>query len=58
MTQSVILDSLRSKLCFHLSKHCPERFLGIISQNPSVSKANRLHVDIFQSVFTSLRYVP
>ena len=28
--------------------HCPGRFLNIISQNPSVSKSNWLHVVIFQ----------
>ena len=26
---------------------CPERFLGIISQNPSAFKFDRLHVVIF-----------
>ena len=27
---------------------CPERFLGIIGRDPSVSKSNRLHVHICQ----------
>ena len=26
----------------------PGKFLGIVSQDPSVSKSNRLHVDIFR----------
>ena len=27
---------------------CPGRFLGIIDQDPSFSKSNELHVDIFR----------
>ena len=27
---------------------CPGRFFDIIGQDPSVSKSNRLHVDIIQ----------
>jgi hypothetical protein len=27
---------------------CPQRFLDIIDQDPSVSKSNRFHVDIFR----------
>jgi hypothetical protein len=27
---------------------CPRRFLGIIGRDPSVSKSNWLHIDIFQ----------
>ena len=29
------------------SMQCPRRFLGIISRDPSVSKSNWLHIDIF-----------
>ena len=32
-------------------KQCPGRLLGIIGQNPSVSKSNRLHVVIFRFFF-------
>ena len=40
---------------------CPGRILGIINQDPSVSKTNRLHVDICHFFFVKLRnilYVP
>ena len=37
---------------------CPGRYLGIIAQNPSVSKSNRLHVVIFRIFFSKLRYIP
>ena len=37
-------------------KQCLGRFLGIIGQNPSVSKSTKLHVDIFRFVFINLRY--
>ena len=30
---------------------CPGRLLGLMSQNPSVSKSNQLHVVIFQGFF-------
>lgn len=33
------------------SKQCPGRLLGIISWDPSVTKSNRSHVDIFQWFF-------
>ena len=33
------------------SYQCQERFLGIIGENPSVSKLNRLHVVIVRSIF-------
>ena len=36
----------------------PGRFLGLIGQNLSVSKSNRLHVVIFRFFFTHLRYIP
>ena len=35
--------------------HCPRGFLGIIGQDPNVSKSNQLHVDIFQLFFVDLR---
>jgi hypothetical protein len=38
-------------------RHCPGRFLGIIGQNPSVSKSDRLHVVIFWFLSTNLRYI-
>ena len=37
---------------------CPGRFLGRISQNPSVSKSNRLRDVIFQCFFINWRYIP
>ena len=37
--------------------HCPGRFLGINGQDPSVSKSNWLHVDIFRLFFIDLRYI-
>ena len=40
------------------STQCPGRFLGIINQNPSVSKSNWLHVVIFRFFFISLKYIP
>ncbi len=39
--------------------HRPGIFLGIISQNPSVSKSNQLHVDIFCFIIIyKLTYIP
>ena len=35
----------------------PEKFLGIVGQEPSDFKSNWLHVDIFQFCFTHLRYI-
>ena len=37
------------------SWQCPERFWGVIGQNPCVSKSNRLHVAIYRFFFTNLR---
>ena len=34
------------------------RFLGIIGWDPSVSKSNRLHVDILRFFHNNLRYIP
>ena len=36
---------------------CMGRFLGLISQIPSVSKSNHLHVVIFRFFFINLRYI-
>ena len=41
-----------------LANQCLERFLGIIGQNPSVSKSNRLHGDISQIFLIDLKYTP
>ena len=41
-----------------LHKQCPGRFLGIIGQDLSVSKSNRLHVVIFRFFFINLRNIP
>ena len=43
--------------CIPNQEQCPRRFLGIIGQNPSVSKSNWLHVVIFQFFFIDLRYI-
>ena len=42
----------------HLNSKYPGRFLGIIVQNPSISKSNWLHVVIFRLIYTSLIYIP
>ena len=39
-------------------KQCSGRLLGILSQDPGVSKANQLGVDIFLFFFINLRYIP
>ena len=36
---------------------CPGKILGTIGRDPSVSKSNRLHVDIFRFSFFDSRYV-
>ena len=38
---------------------CPGvgRILGIINQDPSISKSNRLHVDIFRISFIKLGFI-
>ena len=36
----------------------PRKLLGIVSQDPSDSKSNRLHVDILRFCFIHLRYIP
>ena len=35
---------------------CPGRVLGILCQNPSISKSNQLHVEIFQFSLINLKY--
>jgi hypothetical protein len=35
----------------------PGKFLGIVGQDPSDSKSNWLHVDIFYFFFIHLRYI-
>ena len=34
------------------------KFLSIVGQDPSDSKSNQLHVDIFRGCFIHLRYIP
>jgi hypothetical protein len=36
----------------------PGKFLDIVGQDPSNSKSNRLHVDIFRFCFIHLKYIP
>ena len=36
---------------------CMGRILGIIDQDPSVSKTNQLHVDIFQVFYAKLKNI-
>jgi hypothetical protein len=40
------------------SAQCPGRFLGTIGQDPSVSKANQLHVVILRFFCSNLEYIP
>ena len=40
-----------------LVHQCPERILGMIGQDYSVSKFNRFHVDISWFLFMILRYI-
>jgi hypothetical protein len=35
----------------------PKKFLSIVSQDPSDSKSNRLHVDIFWFCLIHVRYI-
>ena len=37
---------------------CLARFLGIIVQDPSVTKSSQLHVDVFQFFFIDFKYIP
>ena len=39
------------------SQQCLGNFLGVISQNPSVSKSNWLHIVIFRFFFINFRYI-
>jgi hypothetical protein len=36
---------------------CPGRFLGIIGQDPSVSKPKQLHVDVYRLFIIKLRNI-
>ena len=50
--------SLSLYVCvFICTNQCLGRFLGIVSQNPRVSKSNWLHVDIFWFSLYNLRYI-
>ena len=40
-----------------MSQAVPGKFLGILGQDPSVSKSNQLHVDIFHFYFIHSRHV-
>ena len=42
----------RGRVCFD---QCPGIFLGIIYQDPSVSKCNQFHVNIFITIFVNWR---
>jgi hypothetical protein len=39
------------------SKLVPGKFLGLVDQDPSDSKSNGLHVDIFRFYFIHLRHI-
>jgi hypothetical protein len=61
MYESVVLDILRIPIFMTpqiLECSVWERFVGIVGQNPSVPKSNRLHVVSFWFFFISLRYIP
>ena len=45
------------RLAAMLSGAVPGKFLGIVGQDPSYSKTNRSHVDIFQFCFIHFRYI-
>ena len=49
-----ILIASYYKLCVlnRSNAQCPERLLGIVGGHPSVSKTDRLHVDIFWGFFS------
>ena len=55
MVSRVMSATLAPLFYKNKNKECPTRFLGIIGQDPSVSKSSQLHVDIF--FFTNLRYI-
>ena len=42
---------------FKVISPVPMKFLGIVGQDPSDSKSNWLHVDIFRFYFIHMRYV-
>ena len=46
------------QLRFGIANYCPGNFWAyIVSQDPSDSKSNRLHIDIFPFCFIHLRYI-
>ena len=54
------LDNLRICMVTHFLKpnnQCLGRFSGIIGQDPSVSKSNHLHVDIFRLFLVKWGYI-
>ena len=51
------ITSLKECMTYGLSGALHGKFLGIFGQDPSDSKSNRLHVDIFQCCFIHLRYI-
>ena len=52
--KSAIQMKFRHDYLEALEEQCPGRFLGIISQDPSVSKSNRLQIEIFLVFFLDL----
>jgi hypothetical protein len=56
-TQSIYLDSMGSlRRSFLRPDQCSGRILSITGQDPSISKSNRLHVDILWYFCIDLRY--
>jgi hypothetical protein len=58
-----MLDGMRGMLMYDNSPSPQQyhgRFMGIISEHPSVSQSNRLHVDMFRFAFffIKLQYTP
>ena len=47
LTWDVVNDLITAIDFLSVCDQCPGRFLGIIGQNPSVSKSNQLHVVVF-----------
>ena len=50
-------EMFSSSFCGQQSSAVPGKFLGIVGHDPSDSKSNRLHVDIFRFCFIPLRYI-
>ena len=51
------LLSILLVIALELSQPLHKKFSGIVDQDPSNSKSNRLHVDIFRFCFIHLRYI-